>query len=233
MIEVRDIGKKKKYYLTHSFREGKKVKKIRRYLGMDLSKKQIEKLKVRAEEIIKEQIESYKLIRDPLKYELTEKEVKLIKELEKERIEIKFSKEKWELFTELFTYNTNAIEGSELNEKEVKEVLEKDKWPYDIRKEDISETYGVAEAIKFIRKSKEHISVSLIKKLHLIVFKNSKDFAGKFRKKGEEVVIRDGRGNVVHMGAPANRVKGLLEELIEWYKKYKNKYPSSISNVAH
>ena len=73
-------------------------------------------------------------------------------------------------FTELFTYSTNAIEGSELNQKEVKEILEENKWPRDIEKGDISETYGVAEAVEHIRKTKEHISIKLIKKLHFIVF---------------------------------------------------------------
>jgi len=188
-IEIRKLGKKKKYYLTHAFREGKKIKKIRRYLGLNLTKKQIEKLKPRAEEIIKQQIETYKIIRDPLKYNLTEKELKLLKNLEKERTQIKLSQKDWKLFTELFTYNTNAIEGSELNEKEVKEVLEEDKWPYDIQKEDISETYGVAEAVNYIRKTKEHFSLKLIKKLHHIVFKNSKPFAGKFRKKEKKLVL--------------------------------------------
>ncbi len=31
------------------------------------------------------------------------------------------------LFSEIFTYNTNAIEGSKLNQKDVKNLLEKDK----------------------------------------------------------------------------------------------------------
>ena len=112
MIEVRIQGKRKKYYLAHSFREGKKVKKSRRYLGVDLSKKQLEKLIKRAEEIIKQQLESYKIISDPLKHELNFRELEFLKNLNT-KIEIKhLSKEDWELFTELFTYNTNAIEGS-------------------------------------------------------------------------------------------------------------------------
>ncbi len=225
-IEIRKQGKKKKYYLAHSFREGKKVKKIRRYLGINLPKKQLEKLKQRAEEIIKQQIESYKIIKDPLKQKLTERELELLKNLEAKRIQIDhLSKDTWQKFTELFTYNTNAIEGSEINQKEVKEILEEDKWPQDIKKGDIAETYGVAEAVKYIRKTKEHISISLIKRLHHIIFKNSKNFAGKFRSKDIEVVIRDESGNITHIGAPANRITGLLEELTEWYNKNKKNYP--------
>ena len=90
------------------------------------------------------------------------------------------------------------------------------------------------DAIKFIRNTREHISLELIKELHKIVFKNSKDFAGEFRKKGAEVVVRDGAGNIVHMGAPQSRVISLLNELIEWYNKNKEKYPTLVlAGVIH
>ncbi len=226
-IEIRKVGKRQKYYLAHSFREGKKVRKIRRYMGADLSENELEKLRGRAEEIIRQQIESYRIIKDPLAHELGERELVLLRNLEqKAHLEIlHLSDEAWLRFTELFTYSTNAIEGSELKQKEVKDILKEDKWPHDANKRDISETYGVAEAIGYIRKTKEHISISLIKKLHQIVFKNSKPFAGKLRRKGVEVVIRDALGNIVHAGAPANRVRGLLEELIGWYKEHKRKHP--------
>lgn len=235
-IEIRKVGKKIKYYLAHSFREGKNVKKIRRYLGSDLSEKQLEILKQRAEEIIKQQIESYKTISDPLKHELTEKELSLLKSLEaKGKIEIKhLSKEQWTGFIELFTYNTNAIEGSKVNQKEVKEILEENKWSNELDRKDISETYGVAEAVEFIRKTKEHLSLSLIKKIHQIIFGNSKSFAGKFRNIGIEVAVRDQLGNIVHVGASSNRIKGLLEELVSWYNKSRSKYsPILLAAVVH
>src|SRR3989344_3252655 len=221
-IETRKVGKSNKYYLAHSFREGKKVKKIRRYLGTNLSEKQIENLRKRAEEIIKEQIKQYKIIQNPLNIELTENQIKLIKDIEK-KVELKLtylSEKDWKIFTELFTYNTNAIEGSEVKLNEVREILEENKWPKEVNKSDIAETYGVAEAIKLLRQTKEHISLSFIKKL--------KTFAGKFRSKGIEVIIRDNLGNIVHTGAPSNRIKGLLEELIDWYNKHKNKYSGLI-----
>ncbi len=235
-IEVRAVGKRKKYYLAHSFREGKKSKKIRRYLGKDLSENKLEILRKRAEEILKQQIETYKIIRNPLKFELTEKEKELINELVG-KIDfnlIKLSEDEWRLFTELFTYNTNAIEGSEVKREEVKKILEENKWPKDVKKGDVAETYGVAEAVNYIRKTKDIISLKLIKKIHQIVFKNSKSFAGKFRSKGIEVAIRDRLRDIVHIGAPSNRVKGLLEELIEWYEKNRGKYhPLVLASVIH
>jgi len=224
-----------KYYLAHSFREGGKIHKIRKYLGENLNPNLLKERKEISEKLILEEIRKYKVIKDPLKVELTKREINFVKKLEN-KIPIKIhhlSEKQWEIFSELFTYNTNAIEGSELNSVEVKEILEEDKWP-DKSKADIAETYGVNEAIAFIRETKEHISIDLINKIHQIVFKNSKSFAGQLRKKGEEVVVKDGYGTIVHMGAPQSRIVSLLEELIKWYNKYKDKYPALIlAAVVH
>ena len=235
-VEVREAKGRKKYYLVHSFRQGKKVKKIRRYLGLNLGKEELEKTRKIVEQQVLHRISILKKISDPLLEVLTEEEIQKIKSLQA----LKFSKvfllseEQWQRFSELFPYNPNAIEGSELNQKEVKEILEKDKWPKDKSKEDISEAYGVTEAIKFIRQTKEHISTELIKQIHKIIFENSKPYAGKIREKGVEVAVRDGLGNTVHQGAPSEKVTELLKELVEWYNKYKNKYlPILLASVVH
>jgi Fic family protein len=221
--------------LGHSFREGSKIHKIRKYLGKDLDVKNLKKRQKKAEKLILEEINEYKIIKDPLNTPLSNEEIKFIENLEKnQKLKVfHLSENQWRFFSELFTYNTNAIEGSELNSKEVKKILEKDEWPKK-SKRDIAEAYGVNNAFEFIRNTKEHISLELIKELHKIVFKNSKDFAGEFRKKGEEVVVRDGLGNIIHMGAPQSRVVSLLNELILWYNKNKDKYPGLIlASVVH
>ena len=228
-------GKRIKYYLAHSFREGKKVHKIRKYLGVNLNSPLLEERKHKAEQLILDEVKKYKIIKDPLQVELSKKDITLIKKLES-KIPLKIShlsSKQWQVFSELFTYNTNAIEGSELNSKEVKEVLEENKWP-DKSKGDIAEAYGVNEAVAFIRQTNEHISIELIRKLHEIVFKNSKSFAGEFRKPGQEVAVVDRFGRIVHEGAPQSRVIYLLKELVEWYDKYKTKYPGLIlAAVVH
>jgi len=228
-IEKRESGKRIKYYLAHSYREGQKVHKFRKYLGQDLTKEKLNKRKQIAEKLILEEIHKYNIIKDPLHFELSKEEIEEIKALES-KIPLKIShlsKKDWQAFSEIFTYNTNAIEGSRLNQKEVNDLLEKDKWPKK-SKEDIAEAYGVDEAIRFIRGTKEHVSISLIKQIHKIVFKNSKPFAGKLRKRGEEVVVMDSKGNVVHEGASQSRINHLLKELINWYDKNKTKYPALV-----
>ncbi|MBS3088800.1 hypothetical protein J4402_03390 [Candidatus Pacearchaeota archaeon] len=65
-VEKRKVKGKLKYYLAHSFREGKKVHKIRKFLGAGLSSSLLKERKNKAEELILEEINKYKLIQDPL-----------------------------------------------------------------------------------------------------------------------------------------------------------------------
>lgn len=235
-VEKRKLKGKVKYYLSHSFREGGKIHKIRKLLGSDLSKDILEDRKKKAEKLILEEIEKYKIIRDPLGEELSKEEVGFIKRLEKEaNLKVAHLSEKeWKVFSKLFTYNTNAIEGSNLTNTEVEGIIEEDRWPKEKSKADIAEAYGVDEAISFIRDTKDELSVDLIRKIHKIVFRNSKDFAGEFRKKGEEVVVQSASGHIVHEGAPQTRVIPLLKELVEWYTKYRKRYTGLIlAAVVH
>lgn len=228
-VEKRQSGKRVKYFLAHSYREGSQVHKFRKYLGMDLRQNILEERKKIAEKLILEEIHKYDIIKDPLQIALSPAEIESIKLLESQ-IPLKIShlsEKDWEEFSELFTYNTNAIEGSKLSIAEVKDLLEKDKWP-DKSKEDISEAFGVDKAITFIRTEKDHLSLELIKKIHRIVFKNSKTFGGKLRKKGEEVIVMDGNRTVVHEGAPQARINHLLRELITWYNENKSRYPALV-----
>jgi len=235
-VEIREQGKRKLYYLAHSFRDNGRVRKIRRYLGADLTKEKVEALREQAEKSILEQIESYRKIRDPLHTVLSPREAGILETLiAKGEIKIgHLSDEDWQKFTTLFAYDTNAIEGSTVTASEVKNIIQKDRWPEERSKEEISETYGVAEAIRYIRRTRERISLDLIKELHRIVFKNSKTFAGRFREEGIEVAVVDARGNVMHRGAPQRQIISLLKELADWHEKNKTKYhPLVLAAVVH
>lgn len=234
-LEVRRKGGIKKYYLAYSYRKGGKVRKLRVYLGTNLGSAELAKRRKGAETELLQRASACRQIRDPFETVLPKTEIEELKALEaKAAVKvIHLSKEDWRKFTEVFTYDTNAIEGSSVELKEVGEILEKGKWP-DKPKEDISETYGVAKAIGFIRKTKEHLSLKLILELHSVVFENSKHYAGRFRERGVEVVVTDGRGNIVHRGAPSTHVRSLLSELVRWYGKNKNKYPPLVlAAVVH
>lgn len=235
-IEIRKSGKHRKYYLAHSYRKNGRVLKLRFYLGPDLNEAELEVRKKIGEKEIQERIARLNAIRDPYITALSASELEELRTLEaKGELGIShLSEEEWTRFTEAFTYDTNAIEGSSIEAKEVADVLERRKWPRDRSKEEIDETYGVAEAIRYLRKMKEHISLKLILELHSIVFKNSKTFAGEFRKRGLEVVIADAHGNIVHRGAPSAEVRSLLNELVKWYAKNMKRYrPLVLAAVVH
>lgn len=223
-----------KYYLAHSFREGGKVQKIRVYLGSNLKKKVLKQRSEKAKELLLQQANSFKIIRSPLNYKFSKRELELVKSLKRKRkFEVfHLSEEDWQIFTELFTYNTNAIEGSTITQNEVLDILTDNKWPLNKPKDEISEAYGVAKAINYIRKTKQHLSLSLLLKVHKTIFENSKAFAGKFRERGIEVGVRDGLGNLIHLGAPAARVVPLLKELIKWYNQNKKKLPAIVLAVV-
>lgn len=235
-IEARGAGKKKKYYLSHSYRDGGRVRKTRAYLGANLSKAEVRKKAAVAVARLRNRIDSAKVIRDPFKTVLSSGEIKELENLEiKSHIGIiHLGKEEWRKFSKAFTFDTNAIEGSSVNPNEVGQILEKNQWPANLPRNEISETYGVADAIDYTRKTRDHISLELIKHLHWLCFKNSKPFAGKLRGKNIEVVIQDGFGNVVHRGTPSSQVPSLLKELINWYEKNRKKYPPLVlAAVVH
>ncbi len=215
-VEVRKRGKIKKYYLIHSYRVRDKVKRISRYIGSNLSEKELEKLRLRAEQIILEQLKEKSLF----EFELSSKEISEYKKFEKPiRIE-HLQKLNWLNFTENFTYNTNAIEGSTVALAEARDIIKHKEKPRDA---DEIETLGVAKAVDYIRTAKSEIDILLIKKLHFLCFEKTKHFAGKLR--NVEVVIRDRYGSIIHQGALSNKVPKLLEKLAKWYKKHENKYP--------
>jgi len=202
-IEIREKGGSKKYYLAYSFRDGRSVKKIRIFLGRDLAEETLKERAKNAEKELQKRVGEAKAIRDPFLTVLSPVELKELETLEaRGELHVRhLSEADWTKFKETFTYNTNAIEGSCVNAAEVQNILENQEWPQDKSKEDIAETFGVAEAVDYIRTTDEHISLKLIKELHGIVFKNSKPYAGAFRPKGVEMVVADVYGNVVHRGS--------------------------------
>lgn len=215
-LEIRAEGIKKKYYLSHSYRDNGKVKKIVRYLGVNLNEEDIQKLRAKAEQLILKKMREKNI----LEFELRKEEIKQYKKYEQQIEVLHLQKLDWKRFTEIFTYNTNAIEGSTVALSEVKELLEHKEKPQNT---DELESLNAAEAVKFIKKRREKLSLDLIKRIHSVCFNSTKSFAGKLR--NVEVVIKDRAGNIIHRGASAKEVASLLEELCRWYEEHTTKYP--------
>ncbi len=225
-VEKRKSGKNIKYYLVHSYKDRNKTKKIRKYLGQNLSNKQILELKIKAGKIIKLQIQE--LNTKIFDFTLKPSEINSLNKLNNKIKIIHLNKKEWQEFEKQFIYNTNAIEGSTVLLEEIPGILNKNKN----LEPDEKETKGLAKAIEHTLNKKEELSLKLIKKLHKLCFEKTKKFAGKLRT--VEVIIRDLQGNIIHQGVPAREVELYLKEMIQWYKKNQNKFkPLIIAGIIH
>src|SRR3989344_3938781 len=100
-LEKRKTKSSVKYYLAHSFREGGKVHKIRVYLGSNIDAQVLEHRKSRAEELLHQQLNSFKIIRSPIKYKFSKHEEEIVKKL-KRRARLKvihLTEQDWDRFT--------------------------------------------------------------------------------------------------------------------------------------
>lgn len=234
-LEIKVVGDRKKYYLVRAYRLLGKIKKARVFLGSNLPKQALSKRIKDAEIVLETKVSSVKKVGDPYKTILSERELNELKTLESRgKIALPhLSEEDWKKFVETFTYDTNAIEGSTVTKGEVRNILEENKWP-DRSKEEISETSGVADAVSYIRKNDDELSIELIRKLHWIIFKNSKAFAGKIRPKGTEVAVVSASGDVIHQGVKSTQVASELSKLVRWYSQNKANYsPIVLAAVVH
>lgn len=224
-VEKRKLGKSIKYYLAYSYRKNKDVKKIRRYLGTNLSKEQLNEAKNTHQKEINKELEQ--LNTEVFNFSLSKTQIRLLNNYNKKINIHHLQGWNWQIFTEQFTYNTNAIEGSTVNQEEVHEILQQDQF---LGEEEI-ETGEVASAVELIRTTKKDLSLEFLKELHHLCFRNSKPFAGKFR--NVEVVIR-GREGIVHSGVPVAHLHYALNELVDWYKHNKNKFkPLVLAAIMH
>ena len=225
-LEKRNIGKNTKYYLVHSYREKGKVSKIRKYLGQNLSKQELGEAKNEAKKHILEILEEFNT--KVFLFTLTKNQISKLNNYDKKIKIIHFDKKEWQRFTEEFVYNTNAIEGSTIQRDEVPEILHKQK----VSDEEEIETKGVAKAIDYIKKTNEHLSIELMKKLHEICFKGSKTFAGQLR--NVEVGIRNSKGEILHQGIPSSQLRMALRDMLAWYKENKAKFkPLVLAAIIH
>ena len=167
-IIKRRKGRAEYFYLQHSFRENGKVITKEKYLGKIIPKN-IEAIKE------KFQLESQKNLYGKL-----------------ERIKEKFQEE-WRKCPEsargkemeeiaiVFTYNTNAIEGSTITLEEAREIIH-DKVAPNKSLKDIRETESHAKVFLSMLTKKEKISNELLLIWHKELFGGTKpDIAGKFR----------------------------------------------------
>ena len=157
------------YYLQHSYRREGKVITKERYLGKEIPNN--------LEEIKK------KLLHDTQENFMLEKLEKIRSDFQKEWKKYPESAKQRQMqeLAIIFTYNTNAIEGSKVTLEETRAILEDQIAPNKPLR-DIKETEAHAKIFLDMLKEKEPISQSLLLRWHEELFKETKaDIAGRFR----------------------------------------------------
>lgn len=165
---MRVIKKDGYYYLKHSFREDGKVVTREKYLGREIPKniKEIE------QKLQKESQRSLYIKLEKIRTNF-QQEWKRCPESAKQREE--------EEIAIVFTYNTNAIEGSTITLEETREIIV-DKTAPNKPLKDIRETEAHFKVFLEMLDKQERISKELLLKWHEGVFGETKsDIAGRFR----------------------------------------------------
>jgi len=214
-------------YLSKSLRIGKRIFKIRKYLGKksSLSEKQIqEEIKKFALEIdertvsfLTNQVKKKYL----LKYPFTIEEVKKIEEMNLKYKEIKNSlnKKDWadikKRFITNFVFESNALEGNSLTLKNFSEIVFEDKVN---SKTDLREVYDAKNSYALFSalfSSKKDITESFIIDVHKKIMKNIDERLG--YKKMPNIIL----GRNIKIVPPEN-VSSEIKRLIEWYSVNKD-----------
>lgn len=219
MVELKEIkrGKKKYYYLVHSFRVGKKVSKKQIYLGDSIPENIMEKKNKFIQEFYKE-----KFLKDLDKIKRNFfKEYNFLPESAKEKSR--------ENFAIKFTYNTQRIEGSTLTLKETANLLEHGITPSSKSVRDVKEAEAHKKVFFEMIDYEKELNFGIVLKWHKILLENTKsDIAGKIR--NHNVAIAQSK----FKPPTFIELNALLNEFFEWYSKEKNKFhPVELAALIH
>ena len=167
MLKKKNVKGKEYYYLEKSIRLHDEVKTYSKYLGKKVPSN-VSKLQDEFENEIKRKTLYVKLEQIKRKYK---KEWSKLPESIKQKRVLQIASD--------FTYNTNAIENSKVTKKETEDLLERGISP-NKPLNDVLETKNHAKVFFEMLNEKRELSLSLLKKWHYKIFKDSKnDIAGK------------------------------------------------------
>ncbi|MFA4819914.1 MAG: Fic family protein [Candidatus Aenigmatarchaeota archaeon] len=234
-VEIQVKNGKKYYYITETIRQGDKWKKVRIYLGHDLSKKEISS-KIRERKVeFDEKTTRSKNQSDPLLALIPESQIKELEAIKKEykknlgKIDKLQYQNHYENFVTQFTYNTNAIEGSTLSLQDTSMILFEKTVPKGKSLKEISEAQNHKDAFDLMLHYKGDITTRLVLRIHKVLMHNILwKYAGAFR--DVSVYIR---GASVKP-PPPEKVEQEFKQLTIWYRRNKKKYhPIVVAALMH
>src|SRR3989344_1744853 len=211
-IIIRKKGEKKYFYLKYSFRKGGKTITKEKYLGIKIPEN-IEEIKLKFKNEFQINIyEKLELIKNHFQKEWG-RFPESIKEKELEEISI------------VFTYNTNAIEGSTITLDEAREIIH-DKIAPNKSLRDVKETEEHSKVFLRMLKKDEKITNDLLLQWHKDIFEDVKpDIAGRYR----DYLVRVGP----YLAPDWQEVKKMMNGLIEFINTKKEINPVEFSARVH
>lgn len=215
-IEQKSIKNKPFFYLTEQINIGGAYKKIQVYLGKNIPKSldsYYDKLQEKEIEVISDNIN--KIFKLDKILDLNE-----YKKIEKNRIRLKYLFKKlskyqeeilWRKFAIRFIFESNAIEGSKLSEKEVASIVKKKTRVKNERKE-VVEVFNSIEVFKIIKSGHFALNQRKIIDIHEVLTKNL-DIEKGYKKKN---IIVNNKETV-----EPGKVRENMATLITWWRKQK------------
>jgi len=221
--EVQRRGKNQYYYRTKSVRVGANVKKIRRFLGKNLSQER----RLALERQIDQELDV------SLSTLLSSREIALLEKMKREHKPVNHEF-KYDHFVAKFTYDSNAIEGNTLTLKETSLILFDHITPSGKSLREINEVTNHKEAFDFILYHTGLINKKFICEIQRIITKNTvnredlKSQIGKYRT--VQVYIR---GSDILPPKPSV-VPGEMQKLLSWHKRNDAKlHPFIVAAYVH
>lgn len=233
-LETLKRGGKTYLYLVRSLRLNGKSRKVKLYLGLTTPSPKELKQK---EALLDVKIEELKASQDSLLRLLTPEQLKRLKSIKssnKAVEDLKQLRDKssfYEWFVTKFTYDTNAIEGGTLTEKEVSTILFEEVISKESNLRDVSEARNHKKAFDYMLSELEkgrELDLKLSLKLHEILMKDTLPSAGRIR--DVQVYIR----GVELVPPKPSDVLPQLKQLFKWYSKNRKKYhPVILAGYFH
>ena len=219
MVEIKKIkkGNKEYFYLAHSYREGRSVKKKQLYLGDSLPHDIEEKKKGFMQEFYKE-----KFLGDIDK-------VKKNFDREYKAMPPSARRKSKDAFAVKFTYNTQRIEGSTLSLKDTAKLLERGITPSSKPLRDVKEAEAHKKVFFGMLDCERDLGLQIVLKWHReLMGDTSKDVAGRLRKH-DVAISQSAFTPPMHI-----ELDFLLEEFFDWYRREKkNFHPVELAALVH
>lgn len=216
-LKKRKVGKHTYYYVEHSFKLGKKVKVLSKYIGKSVPYNIND---------IKDDLEF-----QALRLNTFDKQGSIKASYQKEQKNLpKLEKEKQiEDFLVHFIYDSSRIEGSSLSLNDTKGLFLHNITPKNKPVKDVKESEGYRHAFYSMLQFKGQLSLKVVNRWHEMMFKDTMEYiAGKIRV--HKIIVAGSRAVFPH---PEDLPK-LLRDFFNWYRKEEKKTnPVELAALVH